>query len=90
VNEFTPSGHVSIHDALNRVGRELFPSDWTGARGGVIRQYLGQSHRDKAEKGCAFATLTPEIARQDKGTRTILEEELEAYIGHHRRSRRRN
>jgi TetR/AcrR family transcriptional repressor of nem operon len=47
---------------------------------GVIRQYLGQSHRDKAEKGCAFAALTPEIARQDKGTRTILEKELEASI----------
>jgi hemerythrin-like domain-containing protein len=47
---------------------------------GVIRQYLGQSHRDKAEKGCAFAALTQEIARQDKGTRTILEDELEAYI----------
>jgi TetR/AcrR family transcriptional regulator, transcriptional repressor for nem operon len=47
---------------------------------GVIRQYLGQSHRDKAEKGCAFAALTQEIARQDKGTRTILADELEAYI----------
>lgn len=47
---------------------------------GFIRQYLGQSHRDKAETGCAFAALTQEIARQDKGARTILEDELEATI----------
>src|SRR5215469_6474548 len=47
---------------------------------GVIQQYLGRSHRDRAEKGCAFAALTQEIARQDKRTRTILEGELEAYV----------
>jgi TetR/AcrR family transcriptional regulator, transcriptional repressor for nem operon len=47
---------------------------------GIIRQYLGQSHRDKAETGCAFAALTQEITRQEKGTRTILEDELKAYI----------
>jgi len=27
---FVPSGYLSIHEALNRLGRELFPSAWTG------------------------------------------------------------
>jgi len=47
---------------------------------GIIRQYLGQSHRDDMGNGCVFAALTQEIARQDKDTRTILKDELEAYI----------
>jgi len=38
--EFIPSGYLSIREALNRLGRELFPSTWTGeeqkARRGLI------------------------------------------------------
>jgi hypothetical protein len=38
--EFIPSGYLSISEALNRLGRELFPSAWTGeehkARRGLI------------------------------------------------------
>src|SRR6266566_7310478 len=40
--EFVPSGYLSIHEALNRLGRELFPSGWTGeehkARRGLISE----------------------------------------------------
>jgi hypothetical protein len=40
VSEFIPSGYISIREALNRLGRRLFPSDWTGeehrARRGLI------------------------------------------------------
>jgi hypothetical protein len=40
VSEFVPSGYISIREALNRLGRELFPSEWTGeehkARRGLI------------------------------------------------------
>jgi hypothetical protein len=40
--EFVPSGYLSIHEALNRLGRELFPSAWTGeehkARRGLISE----------------------------------------------------
>jgi hypothetical protein len=40
--EVVPSGYISIREALNRVGRELFPSDWTGeehkARRGLISE----------------------------------------------------
>jgi hypothetical protein len=30
VSEFVPSGYISMREALNRLGRELFPSEWTG------------------------------------------------------------
>jgi hypothetical protein len=40
MTEFVPNGYISIHEALNRLGRELFPSEWTGeertARSGLI------------------------------------------------------
>src|SRR5215469_1848765 len=40
--EPVPSGCLSIGDALNRLGRELFPSAWTGeehkARRGLISE----------------------------------------------------
>jgi hypothetical protein len=42
MNEFSPSGYISIREALNRVGRELFGSDWTceerKARRGLISE----------------------------------------------------
>ena len=40
MTEFVPNGYISIHEALNHLGRELFPSKWTGeehtARTGLI------------------------------------------------------
>lgn len=40
--DFVPSGYLSIDDVLNRLGRELFPSAWTGeehkARRGLISE----------------------------------------------------
>jgi hypothetical protein len=42
MSDFTPRGYISIHEALNRVGRRLFPSDWTGeehkARRGLLSE----------------------------------------------------
>jgi hypothetical protein len=39
---FVPSGYVLIGEALDRIGQELFPSDWTGeerkARSGLISE----------------------------------------------------
>src|SRR5262245_1018843 len=39
---FVPNGYLSIPEALNRLGRELFPSEWTGeehkARRGLISE----------------------------------------------------
>jgi hypothetical protein len=40
--KFVPSGYLEMHDALDRLGRELFPSEWTGeehkARRGLISE----------------------------------------------------
>lgn len=40
MSEFVPNGYVSMREALNRLGRELYPSEWTGeehkARRGLI------------------------------------------------------
>jgi hypothetical protein len=40
--EFVPNGYISVGEALNRVGRELFASEWTGeehkARHGLISE----------------------------------------------------
>jgi hypothetical protein len=40
MSKFIPSGYISIHEALNQIGRELFSSNWTGeerrARRGLI------------------------------------------------------
>ena len=40
MNGFIPKGYIPVRDALNRVGQELFPSEWTGeehkARRGLI------------------------------------------------------
>jgi hypothetical protein len=42
MNDATPTGYISIQGALNRLGRELFPSDWTGeepmARRGLLSE----------------------------------------------------
>ena len=40
MSEFIPSGYISVDDALEHIGRETFPSEWTGqerrARTGLI------------------------------------------------------
>jgi hypothetical protein len=40
VSEFVPNGYISMREALNRLGRDLFTSEWTGeehkARRGLI------------------------------------------------------
>src|SRR6187455_3211521 len=30
MTKFVPTGYLSIREALNRLGRELFPAEWTG------------------------------------------------------------
>jgi hypothetical protein len=42
MNRIIPKGYIAVRDALNRLGRELFPSEWTGdehqARRGLISE----------------------------------------------------
>jgi len=42
MNKFIPRGYISIRKALNRVGRELFGSDWTGAEHRARRGLLSE------------------------------------------------
>jgi TetR/AcrR family transcriptional repressor of nem operon len=70
----------ALAQALTQTRSTLSKAGESDGIEGVIRQYLGRSHCDKAETGCAFAALAQEIGRQDKGTRTILADELQAYI----------
>jgi hypothetical protein len=50
VSEFVPSGYISIRDAANHLGRELFPVDWTGeehkARSGLISEEEWLKNKD--------------------------------------------
>jgi hypothetical protein len=41
VTEFVPSGYISMREALNRLGRELFPSEWTGEEHKARRSLIG-------------------------------------------------
>ena len=42
MSEFIPSGYLSLHEALDRLGRDIFGAEWTGeerkARRGLISQ----------------------------------------------------
>jgi hypothetical protein len=42
MTEFVPDGYISVREAVNRLGCELFPEEWTGkkheARRGLIRE----------------------------------------------------
>jgi hypothetical protein len=42
MTEIVPHGYISVHEAVNRLGPELFSSEWTGeeyeARRGLISE----------------------------------------------------
>lgn len=42
MSTFVPEGYITVRDALNRLGHQLFPSEWTGeehkARAGLLGQ----------------------------------------------------
>ena len=42
MSEFVPSGYLSIREALNRLGRELFPLEWTGREHEARRGLIGE------------------------------------------------
>jgi hypothetical protein len=52
VSAFVPMGYITIYDALNRVGRELFPAEWTGeehrARTGLLSEDEWSKTKDLA------------------------------------------
>ena len=47
---------------------------------GIVRAYLRPVHRDRPDRGCAFASLTSEIARGRGTTRAAMAREFNAHI----------
>lgn len=45
-----------------------------------IRAYLSPEHRDAAEIGCAFASLAPELSRDDGPARAAIAGRIEPYL----------
>jgi hypothetical protein len=55
VSEFVPSGYLSIREALNRLGRELFPLEWTGGENKARRNLMSEEDwfADQGSAACA-------------------------------------
>ena len=67
-------------DALRRSRAELAVAGARDGLPGIVRAYMKPVHRDRPERGCAFAALAAEIARHPKATRSALTEEFEAHV----------
>lgn len=52
-----------------------------GGLDAAITAYLSPEHRDSPEKGCTFASLLPELARQPLETRVAYAEHFQAMAG---------
>jgi hypothetical protein len=63
MTEFVPSGYISIREALNRLGRELFRSEWTGeehkARTGLISADEWLKMKDLPGTGASGGGMRP-------------------------------
>ena len=42
MSTFVPEGYITVRDALNRLGHQLFPSEWTGEESKARAGLLGQ------------------------------------------------
>src|SRR5476649_2238364 len=51
-------------DALHASRAELAKAGARDGLAGIVRAYMKPAHRDRPERGCAFAALTSEIARR--------------------------
>jgi hypothetical protein len=63
MTEFAPTGYISIREALNRLGRELFRSEWTGeehgARTGLISKAEWLKMKDLPGTGASGGGMRP-------------------------------
>jgi TetR/AcrR family transcriptional repressor of nem operon len=67
-------------DALRKSRAELAEAGAREGLPGIVRAYMKPVHRDRPERGCAFAALAAEIARHPKATRSALTGEVEAHV----------
>lgn len=66
----------SVAAALEDQSKELQELLAAGGLEAAIATYLSAQHRDNPGKGCAFAALLPELARQPSETRSLYAERL--------------
>jgi len=67
----------ALHDQLQKLQDALR----TGGLDAVVETYLSRAHRDNAGKGCVFAALLPELARQPEETRRRFAKLLQSNVG---------
>ena len=67
---------AALEDQLNQLRQVLA----AGGLEAAIAAYLSAEHRDNPGKGCAFAALLPELARQPSEARSVYAEHLMAMV----------
>ena len=72
--------HAATASALDRSRAELARAAADGGIEGIVRAYLRPAHRDRPDRGCAFAALASEIARRPRATRGAITGEFRAHI----------
>lgn len=79
-----PSKTALVHDSIvaalenqSKQAREILGA---GGLEAAITTYLSVEHRDNPGKGCIFAALLPELARQSPDTRSLCAESLHTLI----------
>jgi TetR/AcrR family transcriptional regulator, transcriptional repressor for nem operon len=72
----------AVKSALDRMREELGRAATADGGGleAILRVYLGLRYRDRPERGCAAASLAPEIARHSHSTRAAFTQEFDAII----------
>jgi AcrR family transcriptional regulator len=65
--------------AMDRTSARLDRAGDVAGLEGLIRTYLRPAHRDNPQKGCAIASLGPEIARHELETREMFAKRIEAF-----------
>ena len=72
---------ASMVDALEQSRAQLAKAAAVdGGVAGIVRAYLRPAHRDRPDRGCAFASLAAEIARGRKATRAAMTREFNAHV----------
>lgn len=68
---------AALEDQTNQMREALA----AGGLEAILAIYLSAEHRDNPGKGCAFAALLPEVARQPAETRDLFAEQLASVMG---------
>jgi TetR/AcrR family transcriptional regulator, transcriptional repressor for nem operon len=70
----------AVNYALKQRLVELYETAKTDGLAGILHSYLRPLHVDAPASGCAFAALTPEIARHSRSTRAAFTQKYGEYV----------